>query len=355
MIALPSDIPVVKDLNSYYLHIEKFLEHYQGFISAGAIHFSSPATSGVIFFDEYRFLNAEYIDKTEYFTGVQAFRKLIQTASLKNFSVSVFEIDMDSIYYWVHTSSAKEVYKDLKPEFKNIYSLIEKMKSEKLTGYIHIEYNGVKDQGNIFFNNGIIIAAHKKISKLPSGNVTDINDVIKKADDKGGSFSIFQIQLNQKLEEIVFTPSESRQSRPDGVTHKKTGVKNNIPDVRDEVKKVESIDYLIEMLQLLLQMLEKTVRSNKKIKADFDTLLKKIFVEKVDRYDFLDPFAAELTYENGRLRFYGRVKDKDLVSGIVECAMDLAETTGIYGLLVKNLAPWIKKYENELNKFNIKF
>jgi hypothetical protein len=95
MIALPCDITVVNDLNSYYMNMEKFLEHYQGFMAAGAVHFASPSASGVIFFYEYRFLNAEYSDRAENITGPQAFRKLIQSASQKNFSVSVFEIDMD--------------------------------------------------------------------------------------------------------------------------------------------------------------------------------------------------------------------------------------------------------------------
>lgn len=101
--------------------------------------------------------------KTESINGPQAFRKLIQTASQKNFSVSVFEIDMDSIYYWAHTSNASEAYRELAAESIDIATLIEKMKSEKLTGYIQIDFTGGKDRGCIFMNNGAVTVSQKKL------------------------------------------------------------------------------------------------------------------------------------------------------------------------------------------------
>ncbi|MEZ4550951.1 MAG: hypothetical protein R2874_10855 [Desulfobacterales bacterium] len=49
----------------------------------------------------------------------------------------------------------------------------------------------------------------------------------------------------------------------------------------------------------------KTGQINKRIKMDFETLLNKQFVEKVNRYEFLDPFAGEFRYSNGKVSFSG--------------------------------------------------
>jgi hypothetical protein len=42
------------------------------------------------------------------------------------------------------------------------------------------------------------------------------------------------------------------------------------------------------------------IRSNKNIKEDFETLLKKKFVDKAATYAFLDPFAGEFSYKNNK-------------------------------------------------------
>jgi len=350
MIVFPCDRPIVKDLNSYYLIIDKFLEHYQGFLGSGGIYFNSPSAAGIVLFDEYRFLNAEYFDKFEKLNGSKAFDKILQTSSEKNFNVSVYEIDMDSVYYWAHIPEANALYKDLKSEFTDISVLVEKMKSERLTGYIEIAGNAKSESSYIFFNNGIIEAS-KKDSSDTTNNQDSTISIIANASESGGLFHVYQVQLEKKLEEINFIQSGNRQQKQVVAAQQKKDAP--LPPVSQPQKKV-SQDHFIEMLQLLLQMLEKIIKANKKIKIDFETLLKKIFVEKVEKYDFLDPFAAELIYENGRLKFYGKTSDKELVTAVLECALEVAERTGVKGVLTKNLAPWINKYGNDLNKFNIK-
>lgn len=349
MIVFPINNLIIKDLNSYYLHIEKFLEHYQGFLAAGGVSFYSPSASGIIFFDEFRFLNAGYSDKSEYLTGLKAFKKIVQTAHTKNFNVSVFESDLDEIYYWAHTPQATSLYNNLKSEFTDITALIEKMRLEKLTGFIEIELNDKKGGGHVFLNNGLVMASKKSSTMYATSDKAETDSLIKKASQNSGVFHVFQIQLGQKFEEIAFgNPVVSKQPKePVAVIPE--------PKISEKKDTAKTTSHLIEMLQQLLQMLEKIIKANKKIRDDFETLLKTIFVEKVDKYDFLDPFAAELIYENSRLSFKGKTSDAELVTGVIECAMELSARTGVHGVLIKNLGPWLKKYETDLNRFNIKF
>lgn len=362
MIVFPVDLPIVKDLNSYYLNIERFVEHYQGFLAAGAISFAAPSAAGVILFDEYRFLNAWYSDKSDNLVGAKAFTKLLQISSQKNFNVAVYEVDSDTIYYWAHTCDTNQLYNDLKSEFTDINTMLGKMKTEKLTGFLEVGIESTGKSGQIFFNNGMIIGSRGMGSDQVKQNPSALKDLVDNANESICVFSVYQVNVANKFEEIVFTSGSAKMVATPAAAAQPPAAPKAEP-----LKQVQSAQaaqpsaqprqnqaYYIEMLQLLIQMLEKIIKANKKIKVDFDTLLKKTFVDKVDKYDFLDPFAAELTYENGRLKFYGRTSDKILVAGIVECVLDLAESTGVHGVLIKNMSPWIKKYGNDLTRLNIK-
>ena len=86
---------------------------------------------------------------------------------------------------------------------------------------------------------------------------------------------------------------------------------------------------------------------------DFETLLNKQFVEKVNRYEFLDPFAGEFRYSNGKVSFSGRASQRELATAIVECVNDMAASVGMTAMFVKHLAHWKKDYMDEIIDFNI--
>ena len=97
------------------------------------------------------------------------------------------------------------------------------------------------------------------------------------------------------------------------------------------------------------------ITSNKKIKTDFHTLLKKKLVEKADKYVFLDPFAGEFEYSDRKITFSGDASDEDLVNAMIESVEDLAGELGILPMLADRLAPWSQKYAKELEGFGIKY
>ena len=63
MIIIPKEKPVIENLNSYYLDIKKLLEHCQGTTGSGGIHFVSPSSECVIFFDQDRIMNSTIQNK----------------------------------------------------------------------------------------------------------------------------------------------------------------------------------------------------------------------------------------------------------------------------------------------------
>ena len=52
MLFVPTEKQAIQNLNSYYLDIERLLEHYQGELGSGAIYFRSAVAEAVVFLDE---------------------------------------------------------------------------------------------------------------------------------------------------------------------------------------------------------------------------------------------------------------------------------------------------------------
>jgi len=346
MIIIPREEPAVQDLNSYYLKIDKLLEHFQGDLGTGGVYFKSPTSEAVVFFDEDNLLNGYYKDKKEEFKGDGALNKIIETSSINNYSVTVYYILPERVYYWANLSNAEQLYSDLSSEFTDLENLIKKIENEKVTGFIDVNLNQNAGGGLLFIYNGEVIggASAQGAGELDR-SVEYRDDLIKRCREAGGVFNVKTIQLSKIT--TLSKPSIRKITKP--------AIRSSNPISKPKAKAIpqKAPQRVMMMLEDLLVLLEKVVRSNKRIKADFETLLNKQFVDKVDQYDFLDPFAGEFRYSHGKISFNGKASQKALVASIVQCVQDMTAGLGMTAVFRKYLATWKKNYTDEIIDFNI--
>jgi hypothetical protein len=326
MVIIPKEKPVIENLNIYYLDIKKLLEHYQGEIGSGGVHFKSHGAEGVIFFDKDDLLNAFFEEEEVDLTGAQAIDQLINAGGQYNFSVSVYQLSLAEVYFWASIPSAEKMYEGLSTEFTDLEGLIRKMSSEKLTGYIDVTLGGGPEGGLIFIINGKIIGGSYSWNNgesTPSQKNQEL--LIGKTKESGATFNVCRIPLS-KME----AGGESRTgfSRPSRA--------------------------VLSMLEELMVIFENTVSARKKIKSDFTKLLKKKFVENAEKYAFLDPFADEFDYSNRKIDFSGAASDKELTDGVVNSIQELALELGMLPQLLNACAEWSDKYAKQLENFSIK-
>jgi hypothetical protein len=257
--------------------------------------------------------------------------------------VSVYYILPERVYFWANLSNAEDLYSDLSSEFTDIEGLIKKIEFEKLTGYIEVKLNQDKGGGFLFFYNGDVIGgASARGGGELDRSVEYRDDLIKRSREFGGVFNVKKIDLSKTTAMPKHKPVLSPKPLPKPVV-KKAIVRKPKRDLK----------LILEMLQDLLMVLEKVVKVSKRNKIDFETLLNKKFVDKVDQYEFLDPFAAEFRYINGEVFFHGKASQSALVNSITECAKEIAASLGISNSLIKYLSSWKKRYTNEIMDFNI--
>lgn len=327
MIIIPKEKPVVENLNSYYLDIKKLLEHFQGELGSGAVHFDSPSAEGVIFFDKDNLLSGFFRGREGEFEEKAAIDRLIEAVDENNFIIHIYEIDAEKIYFWANISAAEKIYKDLSAEFTDLEGLIKKMGSEKLTGHIDVSIGDGKEGGLIFLENGKIIGGSYSWAKGElNRSKENWEHLIRKTRELGGMFHVSRIPLEGK--DVKSKPEEGDRQRPSTV---------------------------LVMLEELLGIFERFIESSSGVKAEFSTLLKKKFMEKADEIPFLDPFAAEFEYADHKISFTGDAGGQELVNGLTECLKEIGEELGILAQLNDELVRWSEKHKRDVKKYRVRF
>ncbi len=326
MVIIPREKPVIENLNIYYLDVNKLLEHYQGEIGSGGVHFKSHGAEGVIFFDKDDLLNAFYEEKDLDLTGAQAIERLINAGGQNNFTVNIYQLSFEEVYFWAGIPSAEKMYEGLSTEFTDLEGLIRKMSSEKLTGYIDVTIGDGPEGGLIFIINGKIMGGSYSWNNGESAPSQENQELlIGKTKESGATFNVCRLPLSKMKAGGEAGTGLARPSKA-----------------------------ILTMLEELMVIFETTVTTRKKIKSDFTKLLKKKFVQNAEKYAFLDPFADEFNYSNRKIDFSGAASDKELIDGVVNSILELTLELGMLPQLRDACAEWSGKYTRQLENFSIK-
>ncbi len=260
-------------------------------------------------------------------TGNAAIDQLIQAESDHNYSVSIYRILQEEVYFWSSLPSAEKIYKDLSTDFTDLEGLIKKMRSEKLTGYIDVSIGDGNEGGLIFISNGEIIGgSYSWGGEKTNSSQNNLEILLDKTKKSGGIFNVSRIPM--KSETVA---GESKEQVSD-----------------------TNLD-ILAMLEEFLGVFETVVLTGKNKEAGFNSILKKKFVEKAEEYPFLDPFAAEFEYSDRRIKYSAQTDEKELADGVITSVKELSEELGILSEVKKYLALWTDKYEKKIKELGIVF
>jgi hypothetical protein len=321
MVIVPRGNPVFENLNSYYLELRRLLEHCQGEMGSGAIYLKSPTAEGAIFFEAHELLGGMYENRGEKLAGKAAIERLLTPSPAENYQVSIYDVAPEEVYYWSSIPSAKRIYEDLSTEFTDLEGLIKKMGSEKLSGYIEVSLNSELDGGFLFFRNGQVVGGYYFWEKNFSPSRENQALLLRKAKRSGGIFHVSKISVESK-------------------------------EVKEAPKKASSPE-VITALEEMLALLDSLCTSSQTVKADFNTLLKKKFLDLADEYAFLDPFAGDFQYAERKIRLASEVSDTDLAKGLLAAVAGVVRDQGLKVPFGSRLEGWLQKHGKRLLSLGI--
>jgi hypothetical protein len=340
MIIFPRLNLIINDLNSYYVDLPKLLEHYQGLVNSGCIYFKSISSEAIIYFDDENIINGVLIEKNKIIKEQLAINNLIDGFNTKNYSISIYEISQDFVTFWANIYDSIIIKKNILNNFSDLEVLFKNYCLEKLTGSLEI-----KNQANslfiFFFLNGNMFLGS---SSEDNWQLLDYKIILNKLKescslDINNTKLIINIKNTSLKQRVLLANFENANTNFINV------IKN---------ASVEPPLKFIELLQNLMILFEKYFDNNKKNREFFDKLLKKKFIEKVDKFAFLDPFSAEFEYIDGKITFTGSENHQNLANSVIECLNEISNENNMKLWLKKHIIPIEEKYSNEFKKLENK-
>lgn len=151
---IPREKPYLEGLNSYYLHLEKFIEHMQGEIGSGGVHCQSPRLDMMIYFNEYEVISSLLQEKGNAAHFVPSHEIARNSFYSSSFSVKVFRLDANAIFFWAQMPAFQRAKAALKSTEIPLPDLIFRLRQKQFSGFIDVRLVKKNDGGILFFNEG---------------------------------------------------------------------------------------------------------------------------------------------------------------------------------------------------------
>jgi len=276
----PKGEVVHKNLSTSYTNLNGLLlslksEDFSGYVKIGFLDYEA-----VLFMDSGDIINAieQSGDKKRF--GQRAISSII---------FNVYQLSPEMVTVLASTLKREILYKDLSTDFTSLQRLIRKLGDARHTGYIEIALKSGRGTGVIFFQEGEPL---ETILTAEDGNLISgtniLSKIIEEAQGAGAVFNVYRANLPTSSDHMI------------------------------EIGEGGDVGDLLRVLQDTISTIETVVDGLIK-KGIFSSELRRTLVKKSNEYPFLDPFAAEFRYKDGKIVFTGKTDIHELTRGLGEC------------------------------------
>ncbi|MCI5139967.1 MAG: hypothetical protein D3922_16510, partial [Candidatus Electrothrix sp. AR1] len=151
---LPREKPFLTGLNSYYLDIEKFIQHLQGEIGSGCLYCNSADQELLVYFDEYDIVRGVTQNNGENARVSNQLDHVLLPLQKRNFQVTIYYLDPDSIFFWGQMPAFRRAQNTLTSDKVNLPDLIFRLSQDDFSGFIEVDVDGKEDCAVLFFHEG---------------------------------------------------------------------------------------------------------------------------------------------------------------------------------------------------------
>ncbi len=356
MLLVPKSRAALSGLNSYYLKIERLVEHMIGEYGCGLIHFTFGQTDITMVFDLGTELNWIYRNGDRAIEGDIAKARAFSELESGNFIVSVYELEDTVLDLFANAVHAIEVFSNLDAEFTDFTGLLIKMVEEGLTGYVEVK---LTHGGSAYFMmiSGEQVAAYFNFrGALEDDEEANLELLSERISDNGATFNVYKIDveaaINQELEE--------KEAAEGGEGVRAANVMELFDNDYDPSKiatpapaKEEEIDLepdTVAAIGELFRYLEDMALPQTGGVDGFKMIMNRTFLALSEEFPFLDPFIDEFSYVDRTVGYAGDERPKVLFEGALAALGGIAEEFGVFDVFQKQLKAWKKKRSGLLKK-----
>lgn len=328
---LPKEKPFLTGLNSYYLDIEKFVQHLQGEIGSGCLYCKAADQELMVYFDEYDIVRGLTQKNNEPALIANQLNYILPLLQEKIFQVTIYYLDADSIFFWGQMPAFRRTQEVLTSDKMRLPDLIFRLSQKEFSGFIEIDvdekegcavlffYEGQRRGGSYYWGNGGL-----------SPSDADYNTLLGMLQKNRGTYHLgyFTTDPLAPVVENPLPPSNlskpKQESEPESEPEPEQEALQNDADTVVNTKKKppaeQPLSELNKALNAFIAVFMQTVQSKKgKTESLIDLKLK--FIDFSEIYTFIDPYKhlCEVR-DDGTVSIAQTVLEKEAAEGIIDCA-----------------------------------
>jgi hypothetical protein len=317
---LPREKPFLSGLNSYYLDLEKFIQHLQGEIGTGCLYGKGTDQELLVYFDEYEIVRCVTQSRGEGAVASGQLAHVLAAVLNRNFLITVYFLDQDSIFFWGQLPSFKRAKTPLPSSKVSLPDLVFRLSQKSFSGFIEVDVEGRPDCAVLFFHEG---QRRGGSYYWGTGGLSlsdhDYNTLLGMLQKSKGTYSMGYFTTDPLTVVTHDVAPVAQEEQPP--------VAEDLPEELPppsavlEERKLMVIDQAIsEFVAIYLEVLGS--------KGDTDPLmdLKLKFIDFRSIFPVLDPYNAAYTLgADGSIRFVDDASARVGAEGIVDCAWMVVE------------------------------
>lgn len=309
---LPREKPFLSGLNSYYLDVEKFIQHLQGEIGTGCLYGKGADQELMVYFDESDIVRGLTQNKGKHALASEQLDHILAALTQRNFQVAVYYLDPDSIFFWGQLPAFRRSKSRLSSTKVSLPDLVFRLNQKNFSGFIEVDVRGRSECAVLFFHQG---QRRGGSYYWGTGGLSpaddDYNTLLAMLQKSGGTYSLGYFTSDLVA---VLPPSEPPPAPVEEIAP--------VPmSVAKPTRLFEAIDQAVnEFLAIYLE----TASSKSGLEPLLELKLK--FIDFVSIYPVLDPYGtACILHEDGSVVFADDFAAKAGAEGIVDCVWMVVE------------------------------
>ncbi len=316
---VPREKPYIHRLNSFYLDVSRFVEHLQGEIGSGCIHFRSSGSEILIYFDERDILRVVYQEngrKAVFSANLEtALAPLLQ----RTYIVTVYYLDPNAIFFWGQLPHFVRAKEEQRSDAVSLPDLIHHLEKKRFSGFVDVRIRTDIRNGILFFKNGSRLGGSYYWGK---GGLTasekEYQRLLAMVQAKGAYFSVGYFIQERSAKQDVDKSCDEEETRD------------------TDPRCIAGLTGALEEFLLLYASLFGR-RRNRSAPVIH---LKRRFLERIDVYPFLDPFASQFEYLDGKVRFSSDAPRVKIANAVISCVWEIVAQHNLEKKFRKLLSTW---------------
>jgi hypothetical protein len=284
----PKGQPVYENLNTSFTQLDAMLGELKNNQFTGYVDVTGWEYEGILMLDTGNVVGALEEAKGQRRTGPSAAESIAAKGREKDGAISVYRLPSDMIQLLMGATTSQAIYKDLSSDLTGLDKLVAKLQHEKHTGYIEIKIPKSESAATIFMREGTVLDCILTAKGETSTGANVLDQIILNALSENALFTVYRADLAEMYSnDANLADSFGRQS-------------------------------MLVLWQDVLKATEAAVDGATK-GGTFNTTFKRACIAQASKYPFLDPFAAEFTYQNGVIKFDGQATIAQFNQGLCDC------------------------------------